>query len=174
MILSDESDVKGKPGVNRALVKDLYRYIWSTSARSQMYLSGLSIAVFLLELAPLELQRRIVNGAVAQSGLKFILVLCLVYVGVALLHGALKFAMSVYRGSVTEAANRRLRMRIDPTGSAQKDDSCTAKGVKVSIVVSEVEAVGGFVGSSFCDPLLNAGILVSVFGYMIVVQPWLS
>jgi hypothetical protein len=146
MVLSDDShsDVKDTPGVNRALVKHLYRYIWSTTARSQMYLSALSIAVFLLELAPLELQRRIVNGAVAQRGLKFILMLCLAYVGVAVLHGALKFVMSVYRGSVTEGANRRLRLRIDPTGNAQRDDSCTAKGIKVSIVVSEVEAVGGF------------------------------
>jgi len=176
MVLSDDSDsdVKETPGVNRALVKHLYRYIWSTSARGQVYLSALSIAVFLLELVPLELQRRIVNGAVAERGLKYILTLCLIYVGVAVLHGALKFAMSVYRGSVTEGANRRLRLRIDPTGNAQRDDSCTAKGVKVSIVVSEVEAVGGFVGSSFCDPLLNAGILVSVFGYMMVVQPWMA
>jgi ABC-type multidrug transport system fused ATPase/permease subunit len=173
MILSDAPAIDGTPAADRALVKDLYRYIWSTSARSQIILSAVSIAVFLLELAPLELQRRIVNGAVEQRGLKFILLLCLVYVAVALLHGALKLVMSFYRGSVTEAANQRLRMQIDPTGG-RTDDACTEKGVKVSIVVSEVEAVGGFVGSSFCDPLLNAGILVSVFGYMLVVQPWMA
>jgi hypothetical protein len=164
---SDESDDHD----SRTLVKDLYRYIWSTSSRSQIILSGLSIAVFLLELVPLELQRRIVNGAVDQRGLKFVLLLCAAYVAVAVVHGALKLAMSVYRGSVTEAANQRLRMQIDPTGGAGGEEACTEKGVKVSIVVSEVEAVGGFVGSSFCDPLLNAGILVSVFGYMLVVQP---
>jgi len=45
-------------------VKDLYRYIWTVTARGQVILSALAIAVFLLELAPLELQRRIVNGAV--------------------------------------------------------------------------------------------------------------
>jgi ABC-type bacteriocin/lantibiotic exporter with double-glycine peptidase domain len=171
MILSDCPAMNGTPADGKTLVKDLYRYIWSTSSRSQIYLSTLSIAVFLLELAPLELQRRIVNGAVEQRGLKLVLMLCLVYVGVAVLHGALKLVMSVYRGSVMEAANQRLRMQIDPTGGARSDDAYTEKGVKVSIVVSEVEAVGGFVGSSFCDPLLNAGILVSVFGYMLVVQP---
>ena len=67
-------------------------------------------------------------------------------------------------------------MQIDPTataGSATENGS-GEKGVKVSIVVSEVEAVGGFVGSSFCDPLLNAGILISVFGYMLFVQPWMA
>jgi ABC-type multidrug transport system fused ATPase/permease subunit len=168
--LSD-SPAKDETPAGMPLVKDLYRYIWSTSSRSQIYLSALSIAVFLLELAPLELQRRIVNGAVEHRGLKFVLMLCLVYVAVAVLHGALKLVMSVYRGSVIEAANQRLRMQIDPTGGARSEDACTEKGVKVSIVVSEVEAVGGFVGSSFCDPLLNAGILISVFGYMLVVQP---
>ena len=48
-------------------VKDLYRYIWKVSARGQVILSALSIAVFLLEMAPLELQRRIVNGALRSS-----------------------------------------------------------------------------------------------------------
>jgi len=157
-------------------VKELYRYIWTVSARGQIILSALSIAVFLLELAPLELQRRIVNGAVEHQSFRFILMLCLVYVAVALLHGGLKLVLSVYRGSVSEAANQRLRMRIDPTATARSatENGSGKTGVKVSIVVSEVEAVGGFVGGSFCDPLLNAGILISVFGYMLFMQPWMA
>ena len=102
--------------------------------------------------------------------------LCLIYVGVALVHGGLKLVLSVYRGSVSEAANQRLRMRIDPTAPARSatENGSGKTGVKVSIVVSEVEAVGGFVGGSFCDPLLNAGILISVFGYMVFMQPWMA
>lgn len=158
------------------MVKDLYRYIWKVSARDQVILSALSVAVFLLELAPLELQRRIVNGAVYHRDFQFIVMLCLIYVAVALVHGSLKLVLNVYRGSVSEAANQRLRMLINPTATA---DSATQngsgeKGVKISIVVSEVEAVGGFVGSSFSDPLLNAGILLSVFGYMLFMQPWMA
>jgi ABC-type multidrug transport system fused ATPase/permease subunit len=132
--------------------------------------------VFLLELAPLELQRRIVNGAVDQQGFPFIVMLCLLYVAVALVHGGLKLALNVYRGSVSEAANQRLRMQIDPTANADSAirNGTAKKGVKISIVVSEVEAVGGFVGSSVCDPLLNGGILLSVFGYMLVIQPWMA
>jgi len=157
-------------------VKELYRYIWKVSARGQVILSALSVAVFLLELAPLELQRRIVNGAVDRQGFQFILMLCLIYVGVALVHGGLKLVLNIYRGSVSEAANQRLRMQIDPTATADTatQNGAGEKGVKVSIVVSEVEAVGGFVGSSFCDPLLNAGILLSVFGYMLYMQPWMA
>jgi len=84
---------------------------------------------------------------------------------VALLHGSLKLILNVYRGSVTEAANQRLRMQIDPNAKTRSSarNRSGKKGVQISIVVSAVEAVGGFVGSSFCDPLLNAGILLSVF-----------
>ncbi len=161
---------------NATTVKELYRYIWKVSARSQVILSALSIAVFLLELVPLELQRRIVNGAVERQGFPFILTLCLIYVAVALVHGGLKLVLNVYRGSVSEAANLRLRMQISPTETADSatQNGSEEKGVKISIVVSEVEAVGGFVGSSFCDPLLNAGILLSVFGYMLYVQAWMA
>jgi ABC-type multidrug transport system fused ATPase/permease subunit len=158
------------------MVKDLYRYIWEVSARSQVVLSALAAAVFLMELAPLELQRRIVNGAVERREFTFIGTLCLIYVVVALVHGSLKLILNVYRSSVSEAANQRLRMQISPTAtatSANQSDS-GEKGVKISIVVSEVEAVGGFVGSSFCDPLLNAGILLSVFGYMLFMQSWMA
>ena len=158
------------------MVKDLYRYVWKVSARGQVILSILAVAVFLLELAPLELQRRIVNGAVDHQGFQFILTLCLIYVAVALLHGSLKLVLNVYRGSVSEAANQRLRMQISPTATTDSasQDGSGEKGVKISIVVSEVEAVGGFVGSSVCDPLLNGGILLSVFGYMLVIQPWMA
>jgi len=86
------------------MVKDLYRYIWKVSGRGQVILSALSVAVFLLELAPLELQRRIVNGAVDKQGLQFIVTLCLIYVAVALVHGILKLVLNVYRSSVSEAA----------------------------------------------------------------------
>lgn len=158
------------------MVKDLYRYIWEVSARNQVILSALAVAVFLMELAPLELQRRIVNGAVERREFTFIGTLCLIYVVVALVHGGLKLILNVYRSSVGEAANQRLRLQIDPaaTGTSKTGSRSGKKGVKISIVVSEVEAVGAFVGSSFCDPLLNAGILLSVFGYMIFMQSWMA
>ena len=34
--------------------------------------------------------------------------------------------------------------------------------------------VGGFVGSSFSEPLLNAGMLLSIFAYMLFTQPWMA
>lgn len=154
-------------------MKDLYRYVWKVSGREQVILSVLSVALFLLELAPLELQRRIVNDAVAHQEFKAIGLLCLLYVTVALVQGSLKLILNVYRGSVSEAANQRLR--LDPNliaiARASTEGESENEGVAISIIVSEVEAVGGFIGSSFSEPFLNGGILLSVFGYMLYMQP---
>lgn len=156
------------------MVKDLYRYIWKISARDQLFLSILSTGVFLLELAPLELQRRIVNAAVAHHEYRLIGVLCLIYLAVSLLHGGLKLVTNVYRGSVGEATNRHLRMQLAPSADSDAPSVEGDAGVRISIIVSEAEAVGGFAGGSFSEPILNAGILLSVFGYMLYVQPWMA
>jgi ABC-type bacteriocin/lantibiotic exporter with double-glycine peptidase domain len=158
------------------MVKELYRYIWKVSARDQVLLSLLAIAVFLIELVPLELQRRIVNSAVEGREFEFIGLLCLAYVAVVAVQGGLKLVMNVYRGSVTETANQRLRMQVNSSATTAPAGAAPAgeEGVKISIIVSEVESVGGFVGSSFAEPVLNAGILLSILGYMLFTQPWMA
>lgn len=158
------------------MVKDLYRYIWKISARDQVLLSLLAVTLFLLELVPLELQRRIVNGAVEARGWELVGTLCLVYVAVVIVHGGLKLVMNVYRGSVSEAANKRLRTRMNPAATPNSAEAAVpgGEGVKISMIVSEVESVGGFVGSSFSEPLLNGGMLLSIFGYMLFTQPWMA
>jgi ABC-type bacteriocin/lantibiotic exporter with double-glycine peptidase domain len=165
-----------RPRLQRDGVKDLYRYVWRVSARDQVILSGLSIALFLLELAPLELQRRIVNTAVDHHAFTVIAGLSLLYIVAALMQGSLKLILNIYRGTVSEVANQRLR--LDPNlieiARASQRRGAGGEGVAISIIVSEVEAVGGFVGSSVSEPVLHGGILLSLVGYMIFMQPWMA
>jgi ABC-type multidrug transport system fused ATPase/permease subunit len=150
--------------------------VWKVSGRDQVILAALSVALFLLEMAPLELQRRIVNDAVGRQEFAAIGLLCLLYVAAALVQGGLKLVLNIYRGSVSEAASQRLR--LDPNliaiARAENGRGSEDEGVAISIIVSEVEAVGGFVGSSVSEPVLNGGILLVVFGYMIYRQPWMA
>jgi len=154
----------------------LYRYIWQVSGRDQIFLSLLAVMVFLLDLVPLELQRRIVNGALAKHALTQLILLALLYLGTVLVQGSLKYLLNVYRGSVSEAASRRLRLQLSPSGSGSKAARAEARkeGVDISIIVSEVEAVGGFIGASISDAVLNGGLLIAVFGYMVILQPWMA
>jgi ABC-type bacteriocin/lantibiotic exporter with double-glycine peptidase domain len=94
------------------------------------------------------------------------------YAAVVVLHGGTKLALNIYRGWVTERTNRRLRLRTH--GEAEEGAGRPHEGVRISIVVSEVEPIGGFVGAAISEPLLHAGALLSVFGYMLVLQPWMA
>jgi ABC-type multidrug transport system fused ATPase/permease subunit len=42
------------------------------------------------------------------------------------------------------------------------------------MILSEAEPIGGFVGVSFSEPLLQGGILLSVFGYLAYLEPWMA
>ena len=150
-------------------MKALYRYIWKVSGRQQILLSALAVALFLIELAPLELQRRIVNSAVAHEDFAFIGTMCLIYLAVELVHGGLKLVLNVYRSAVGEAAILRMRKQVHGPGHAANHE-----GVALPVILSEVEVVGGFIASSFSVPMLNGGILLSVLGYMLYTQPWLA
>jgi ABC-type bacteriocin/lantibiotic exporter with double-glycine peptidase domain len=157
-------------------VKKLFRFVWKMSGRDQIYLSLLAISVFLIDIGPLELQRRITNAAVEHHDFKLVTLLCLTYVAASALLGGLKFWLNVYRSAVSERANRELRLNenLIRVVRAESGGDAEEEGVAVSIVVSEVESVGGFVGSCFSEPVLNGGILLSVFGYMLFVQPMMA
>ena len=42
------------------------------------------------------------------------------------------------------------------------------------MIVGEVEPIGGFVGSSLSEPLLQAGIMLSVFAYIVHIDTWMA
>lgn len=189
-----ESD-SGEP-----LPGSVYAYIWRTCARHQFALSLLSIAVFAMSMIPLELQRRIVNdvikggaaraitgkdAALGDGALDTLILLCAAYAVVAVTMGATKLALNVYRGYVGERATFDLRRRVHGLmqllhGAVMVDDGGTAdravvaEGTEIAVVISEVEPVGGFIGISLSEPLLQGGIFATVVGYMIYLQPWMA
>jgi ABC-type multidrug transport system fused ATPase/permease subunit len=154
----------------------LFRFIWRLTGRDQVLLSILTVAVFLLNTAPLEIQRRVVNEAIENRHLEQILLLGALYAGVELLHGLLKYFMNVYRGWVNEKVTRRLRLETEHAAAQHSGGhpSGAVEGATAAVVVSEAEAVGGFVGMAYSEPLLQGGLLVSVFGYMAWLQPTIA
>jgi len=142
-----------------------------------MVLAGLATVTLLLDLVPLELQRRIVNGALHDRDLHVLIILALLYVAAAVAQGGTKFALNLYQASVAEHANRKLRLAAGRTMLRARQEAArdpAHRGVGISIIVSEVEAVGGFVGNATSDLVLHGGVLISVFGYLLVLQPWMG
>ena len=144
-----------------ALPSNIYRYVWEASGWHQLPLVVLTLCVSVLEVVPLELQRRIVNDAVKDRNFAYVLVLCALYVGAALFQGGTKLVLNVYRNWVGESAVRELRRRVHALVDATSAASSTLESevVQASMIVSEVDPVCSFVGGSVSDPELQAVIL---------------
>ena len=66
-------------------------------------------SAFLLEVVPLQIQRRVVNDLVKERSFKVVVSLCAAYASFVLVQGATKLGLNVYRGWVGENAIRDLR-----------------------------------------------------------------
>ncbi len=158
------------------LPRTIMGYVLQQSGLHQVALAVLSVAVFALSAVPLELQRRIVNDAIASGAIRTIFLLALAYAGVALLEQALKLALNLYRAWVSETAVRSLRrtLHVQRAAVAPTASSPDATGIEIAMIVDEAQPIGGFVGISISEPLLQGGILASVIGYMIYLEPWMA
>jgi ABC-type bacteriocin/lantibiotic exporter with double-glycine peptidase domain len=151
-------------------------FVLQATGWHQLGLALLSAAVFLLSAVPLEIQRRIVNDLTEKGAFSNILWLAFGYAGVALADQILKVLLNVYRGWVAESTVRFLRRSIAEAdiGGATESPSPIDAGVEIAMILEEAEPIGGFTALSVSQPLLQGGILLSVVGYMLALQPSLA
>ena len=156
--------------------KKLFGFVLLMGRHHQIAIAALSILLFLAGTAPLEVQRRIINAATGGASYQAILILVFAYLGLALLEGLTKLALNLYRGWIGEVAIRWLRMGVLAASECSHESpvDALAEGVQLSIVLAKAEPVGGFVGTSVSEPLLQSGILIAVGGYMIYLQPLMA
>lgn len=161
--------VDARPGGQ--MPPSLYRYVVEVSGRQQVRLGLLTLAVFPLGLVPLELQRRIVNYAVAHSTIELLLAYGGLYLAVLLLQGGLKYLRDIYMYRIAEGVTLVLRRKIvtPDSGVASVDE-----GTRQSILSSESEKVGGFVAESISLPLLQLGTVLSIAAYMLAIEPLIA
>lgn len=154
----------------------LFRYVLVVSWRHQIALVGLTVTAFLLEIVPLEIQRRVVNNLVKERPFQLVIVLCATYAGAVLIQGATKLGLNIYRSWVGENAKRDLRRHIIAYLRIARAvaPGAEARGVGTAMIIAEVEPIGNFIGSSISEPLLQGGILLSVFAYIVHLDRWMA
>ncbi|SDP73710.1 ABC transporter transmembrane region, partial [Phyllobacterium sp. YR620] len=157
----------------KLMPETLLLFVSRFSLWHQIALSVMSVLIFLMDAAPLEIQRRIINGAVKGGDYRPILVLSLIYIGLALTQGFVKLLMNIYRSWVGEKAVRSLRLTVQTLTGRMPVDRAGAEdvGIENSMMLAEAEAIGGFVGIYTSEPLLQGGLLLTVAGYMVYIQP---
>jgi len=158
------------------LPNNVFRYVFAVSWHHQIALVILSVVTFLLEIVPLEIQRRVVNNLVKERPFQLVVTLCVAYAGAVLVQGATKLCLNVYRSWVAETAIRDLRRRVLAYLRTARvvAPGPEVRGVGAAMIVAEVEPIGGFVGSSISEPLLQAGILLSVLAYIVHLDLWMA
>lgn len=156
--------------------RSLFGFVWRVSGWSQLHISLLAIGIFVLDTIPLELQRRILNATVLDGNIKLIAGLVVAYACVILSEGLVKLLMNMCRGWVGEKAVRALRLATSALVNSipEQQGKSGVQGFEISLILAEPEPIGGFVGESISELVLQIGILLSVFGYMFYIQPLMA
>lgn len=153
-------------------VSSLWRYIWRMSGWHQIAVCLMAMIVAGLGIAPIELQRRIVDDAITQQDYQLLATLAAIYLLLITVHGLIKLVLRMYEGWLSESAihyNRQHLSRLHADNQTGKEHE--GNGRAVSIIGSEIEKLGGFVGDGLSQPVVNSGMLVFGLGYMISVEP---
>jgi ABC-type bacteriocin/lantibiotic exporter with double-glycine peptidase domain len=160
-----------------SLPSSVMRYVWLTSRHSQLRICLLTAIAAPLSMVPLELQRRIVDIALAEHSIRLLLALTAGYLAVVLLQNGMKFLLNMSKGRVLEDVTRELRYRVlgVPTAlsSTSRRDAIDT-GTIVSVVAAEAEDVGGFASECLSVPLLQGGTILSIAGYLLWMEPWIA
>lgn len=160
----------GKSTFSLDTASDLYRFIWGNSGRQQIVACAVALLTLPLTLGPIELQRRMIDGAIADSNLQKLIQLVVIYAVVIVLQQVVKFIYNILRGRISEHLNSVMRSRIvDHVGGGETDD-----GETVSMLTTEVEPIGGFGGDAYAQVVTEGGVLLTIFAYMIYTEPWLA
>ena len=162
------------------LPTSLYRYIWHTSRTGQIHICILTAIIAPMSMAPLELQRRIVDSAVKGGNLRLLVLLGVAYLAVILIQNGAKYLLNVTKGLVLEEVARDIRRKVfraldrEPVTDAWGRVQLADQGTTISVLAAESENVGGFASESFSVPLLQIGTILSVVGYLLWVQPLIA
>ncbi|MET0606727.1 MAG: ABC transporter ATP-binding protein [Beijerinckiaceae bacterium] len=159
----------------------LTRFAWRTSGAHQIYVGVLAVAVALLNFAPIDLQRRIVDGPIANKDVAALVWLGAIYLGVVLIQAALKYCLMVYQSWVSESAIKISREQLVAIAAKRAslheggaDGDTVVAGDTVNVIGREIDAVGGFVGTSISEFVVNLTFLVVIAGYMLYIQPTIA
>lgn len=159
------------------LPNSLYALVWRLSGGDQVWLCVLGGLIAILNTVPIEIQRRVVDRSLKEGSFRSLGLFVTAYALAVLVQGALKLLFNIYRSWVGEHATRSLRSFLNRRQEGTKQTPETTaedQGTEISMIIAEIEPVGAFMGESMSEPLLQGGIMVSVVGYLIFIQPFMA
>lgn len=159
----------------RELPANLYGLIWRRSARLQVAVIALGLLGPPLAIAPLEIQRRIVDDAIPGADFQLLAMLGAAFAAALALRTALKFAIYYLRGLIEAKITRDIRRRVIDAQMRRAAPAARASAGPVNaIVAEEAYPLGGFAAQALNTPLVEGGALFGVVGFMGYTEPVLA
>jgi ABC-type multidrug transport system fused ATPase/permease subunit len=152
----------------------LAAYVWRVTGWRQIGLGLVALLGTAANLAPIELQRRIIDRAILPGDTDLLWTLAALYAVAVLAHNALKFALRIGQGWLAESAVLRARRTLLAHERAGRAEGAQAPGASVSVLGSELDRLGGFIGEAPSLAVANLAMLAGVLGYMIYAEPQLA
>ncbi|MGF1553565.1 MAG: ABC transporter transmembrane domain-containing protein [Paracoccaceae bacterium] len=150
----------------------LSRYVRRMSGGHQAALCLLAVATSALALAPIELQRRLIDDAITAGNADLLWRLAGLYLGAVLLHRALRAALTIGQGWLAESATRHTRSHLARVVCDEGlSEPGKSPGETVSVLGKEAEKLGGYVGEAPSQTVANVALLGGVLAYMLAVEP---
>lgn len=150
----------------------LHRRYWPI----QLLLLLVIVASIFFRLVPLELQKRIINTAIALKKSDLLILYCLLYLGAVILFSSLKYAINMLQGYIGQKILLEMRdelyqhiLRLPLQFFRQ-----TQPGTVMTSLMGELGAVGGFLGNALAIPITSVLTLLTFAGYMIFLNPKLA
>lgn len=156
--------------------RNLYRYIIRRSLRHQLTLTAIIFVSIGVSLIPLDLQKRIINQAIAMGDLTALLWLCAGFLVAVLAGAGLKYVITNYVGWISETMLSELRRDLYqrilrfPLPHFRN----TSAGQLIAMIVGEVEELGIFFGEALSTPIQHGLTLLALIGYMAYLNPWMA
>ncbi|PZR00353.1 MAG: ABC transporter ATP-binding protein [Cereibacter sphaeroides] len=136
----------------------------------------------------LELPKRIINDAIgAQSStvdvlgfqisqVGFLALLCFAYLVSVVGNGVLKMHVNTLKGVLSERMLRRFRYALIARilRFPQSYFHRTSQGELVSMITAESEQLGGMMGDAISQPVLQAGQMLTILGFLLMQSVWFA
>jgi ABC-type bacteriocin/lantibiotic exporter with double-glycine peptidase domain len=140
----------------------------------QVGVTALAVAVAVLNFAPVDLQRRIIDGPISQKNPGGLLLLGAIYAAAVVTQSGLKYALQLYQSWISESAIKRSRERLAELADREKSETGRVGGQTVNVIGAEVERVGSFIGESVSQAIVDITFLGVIVCYMFFVEPMIA
>lgn len=156
--------------------KTLFSWAFERYVGLQVLLFVMILSTIFFRVFPLEMQKRIVNLAIASRKLNLLILYSALFIGAVVLAGILKYLINLLQGYIAQKILLDMRGRLYdhilalPLSFFRQ----TPAGMVITSLTSELSVIGEFLGGAIAVPAINILTLLAFAGYLAYLSPLLA